>query len=805
MPVVGFAGSWPRRTRRSLVAGVLATLMVLPLTGLALTGVALTGVVLAGAVPAVADTAPVAPATRATVSADALPTVQINGVVWAQVVVGNTVYATGDFSSARPAGSAGGQNEIARANILAYDIRTGELRTNWAPTLNAQGLALAASADGSVIYVGGDFTEVSGTTHNRIVALEAATGTVVASFKASVNTRVRALAVSGGLLYAGGLFTTSSSQARARLAAFTAATGVLTDWNPGADREVLAIVVPAGTGKVVVGGRFSTLGGADNYGLGALSAATGAALAWPVNQVIRNAGDNAAITSLSSDGTRVYGTGYTFGAGGNLENSFASDLTGTLLWVSGCRGDTYANAPIGGVLYTVSHSHDCTPIGGHPQSTPETYQRAMAVSTTAGSHGETNLAGDLTGDLKGPFTGRPAPELLHWLPTLSVGSHTGQFQAAWSVAGNSTYVTLGGEFLAVNGVRQQGLARFAVKSAATNRQGPLEAGTLTPATKAIRSGALRVSWTAVWDRDNRRLTYEVLRNGVLIGKQQADSSWWNRPTVAFTDLTAPARSSVRYEIRVRDASGNVVTGPVTAATAPAARYAADKYATAVRADGAGAYWRLGESSGTTAYNWNSTRNLTLISTSGRKRASAVLGGIDKATAFPGGTTGVQGTSTALEPAPQSFSEELWFRSTSTTGGKLIGFGSSKTGDSTTADRQIYLGNNGRLNFGVLKAGQARTITSPKAYTNGKWHHVVATLGKTGMVLYVDGKAVATSKTVTYGQTYSGYWRVAGDSVSTGFANRPTRTRLAGALDEVAVYPVVLSSAAVAAHFTLGGR
>jgi uncharacterized repeat protein (TIGR01451 family) len=38
-----------------------------------------------------ADTAPVAP-TPATVSADALPTMQINGIVWAQVTIGDIVY-----------------------------------------------------------------------------------------------------------------------------------------------------------------------------------------------------------------------------------------------------------------------------------------------------------------------------------------------------------------------------------------------------------------------------------------------------------------------------------------------------------------------------------------------------------------------------------------------------------------------------------------------------------------------------------------------------------------------------------------
>ena len=62
---------------------------------------------LASAGPATADTRPPS-GTPATVSADPLPTWQINGVVWSQVVVGNTVYATGSFTKARPPGVAAG-------------------------------------------------------------------------------------------------------------------------------------------------------------------------------------------------------------------------------------------------------------------------------------------------------------------------------------------------------------------------------------------------------------------------------------------------------------------------------------------------------------------------------------------------------------------------------------------------------------------------------------------------------------------------------------------------------------------------
>ena len=117
-----------------------------------------------------------------TVSADPLPTVQINGVVWSQAVVGTTVYAGGSFTSARPAGSALGQNETPRQHFLAYDITTGQLDTTFAPSFNAQIRAVAASPDGTRLYVAGDFTTVNGLVRDRVAAFDLRTRELVGTF-----------------------------------------------------------------------------------------------------------------------------------------------------------------------------------------------------------------------------------------------------------------------------------------------------------------------------------------------------------------------------------------------------------------------------------------------------------------------------------------------------------------------------------------------------------------------------------------------------------------------------------------------
>ena len=124
--------------------------------------------------PARAETTP-PPGTPATVSADPLPTVQVDGVVWTQAVVGNTVFVGGDFAKARPAGAAPGKQTTPRSNLLAYDIRSGNLIGSFRADTNGPVLAMAASPDGSRLYIGGQFTQVAGQNRYRIAAFDTRT------------------------------------------------------------------------------------------------------------------------------------------------------------------------------------------------------------------------------------------------------------------------------------------------------------------------------------------------------------------------------------------------------------------------------------------------------------------------------------------------------------------------------------------------------------------------------------------------------------------------------------------------------
>ena len=150
-------------------------------------------------------------------------------------------------------------------------------------------------------------------------------------------------------------------------------------------------------------------------------------------------------------------------------------------------------------------------------------------------------------------------------------------------------------------------------------------------------------------------------------------------------------------------------------------------------------------------------------------------------------------------SPSTYSAELWFKSTSTTGGKLIGFGNAASGNSTKYDRQVVLLNNGRLQFGVNPGTRALAETTT-AYNDGQWHHVVATQGATGMKLYVDS-VLAASNAATGAQSNTGYWRVGGDTTFGGTSSNYVKATI----DEVAVYASALPVERVEAHYAASGR
>ncbi len=755
-------------------------------------------VFVAGAPSAAADPAPIQQPSSSTVTADALPTAQIDGVAWAQVVVGNTVYVGGSFTTARPAGAAAGTNTTPRANMLAYDITTGNLITSFAPSFNAQVRALAVSPDGTRLYAAGDFTTVNGAVHNRIAAFNAQTGALITTFTGGTDASTKGVTATNTTVYVGGLFSHANGVSRGRLAAFAASNGALTAWAPSADYTVNAMVMSPDKSRVIAGGAFANVSGTAAYGLAMIDAGTGALIHTNIDSVVRDAGTQAAILSLSADANAVYGVGYVFGAGGNFEGTFSADpTTGNLNWMEDCHGDTYGAFSVNNVVYTVSHAHFCANIGGWPVYDPWQFRHSLAFTA--------NATGTLLHNSMGgypDFYGQPSPTLIDWFPDFTNGKATGQSQAAWSVTGNGQYVVEGGEFPTVNGTAQQGLVRFAVRPIAPAKSGPMLTGAhFFPSLVSLSSGTVRVAFASNWDRDSKTLNYKVVRNGDTahpVWTTDADSEWWNTPTMGFVDTGLTPGATYRYRVYATDPDGNQVAGDTVQITLPTTGSQTD-YDRKVLADGAASYWPLSEASGSTFIDNAAFNDLDVVGGVTRGAAGPVTG--EAGTTFDG-STATSSTRTAVA-GPNVFTLSTWVKTTSTSGGKIVGFGNSQNGTSSSYDRHLYLDNAGHVWFGVYN-NTVSTLHSAATVNDGSWHQIAASLGADGMSLYVDGVRVGHRSDVTSGQDYTGFWRIGGDNLN-GWTNQPASTFVAGSIADVAVFPFVLPGTTVQDEYVASGR
>jgi hypothetical protein len=142
---------------------------------------------------------------------------------------------------------------------------------------------MAASSDGSKIFLGGGFTTVGGQARSRLAAVTPDTGELITSWTTTANNNnVRALVTdSADRLYVGGNFGVIGGRAVSRLAAVSQSTGVVdTAFNAQPDNTVRVLTLSRDGSKLYAGGSFTTIGGQARPGAAELQAATGGSTAF---------------------------------------------------------------------------------------------------------------------------------------------------------------------------------------------------------------------------------------------------------------------------------------------------------------------------------------------------------------------------------------------------------------------------------------------------------------------------------------------------------------------------------------------
>ena len=205
---------------------------------------------------------------------------RIRTEVWAIEQIGDRIYVGGRFQEVTD-----GVVSIDQPYLAAFHESTGQYIDTFTPDLNGVVHALAASPDGSKLFVGGEFTAVNGQAIDALVALNATTGAVDSSWTGDINgaPTVRSLTVLGDWLYVAGSFTSvissSGNNAAWRALRFDVTTGGHDpSWRPViTGGGVWGIAPSPDLDRVYVAGYLTEVDGTPvNNGFAALDGTTGA-------------------------------------------------------------------------------------------------------------------------------------------------------------------------------------------------------------------------------------------------------------------------------------------------------------------------------------------------------------------------------------------------------------------------------------------------------------------------------------------------------------------------------------------------
>ena len=272
-----------------------------------------------------------------------------------------------------------------------------------------------------------------------------------------------------------------------------------------------------------------------------------------------------------------------------------------------------------------------------------------------------------------------------------------------------------------------------------------------------------------------------------------DSDNWGVVGFALIGTTASAPQSMTPGVLSLTTSlfapTVTVTDNVTVTPAPVVGGAS--YSDTILADNPVAYWRLGETSGTTADNAEGTATYDGTYSGGYDlgETGALTGDSDKALGFTNNTGGVIVAHNAALNLTTNFSLEAWV-SRHATGAdyyKIIKKGSS-------GSYCLEHDGSGVLYFSNNLVTEAHSSIS---LTADVWYHVVVTYGAGSQTakIWINGVDRTTTDT---GCTFAGNT----DAIGIGSNHLSLQSLNLGAfLDEVAIYDsVVLSSTQIAAHY-----
>ncbi|MFI7743536.1 fibrinogen-like YCDxxxxGGGW domain-containing protein [Kocuria rhizosphaericola] len=472
---------------------------------------------------------------------------EMNTEVQALEQIGSTVFTGGNFKAMQR--TQGGTGRVAQAYLAAFDVNSGELRTDFRPVFDGQVKSLAELPNNR-LAVGGRFSTVNGVSSPGFVVLDATTGKIDTAWNLKVENlltggvlQVRALDVQGDWLYLGGAFThLSGGQATGKVYARASARVKIStrtpdaSWNPEFNGTVTSVDASAKGDRLYAAGYFNQSQSTSAFRLAAVRSTAGAALdtwTWEPSIAIdyANPGQKGFQLAVREQGPTVWAGGAEHNMFGFDRSSFQRTSTG----ITTAGGDIQAITSTDNTVFGACHCFNWFNAGATKWDRLSTQPTTVADRINAigaWDAGNGRYQPGFNPEIKG-FGG--------W--------------GIWATMMDSNGVLwTGGDVnrsISSTGSPQWsgGFLRFAPRDA--------KAPAAPSGLKVGRDGdSDALSWTAAPEAG---VTYQVLRNDRPVG------------TATGTSLKVPHVDAARYAVRAADAAGNVSasTPVVVAGTQPA--------------------------------------------------------------------------------------------------------------------------------------------------------------------------------------------------------------------------------------------
>ncbi len=241
------------------------------------------------------------------------------------------------------------------------------------------------------------------------------------------------------------------------------------------------------------------------------------------------------------------------------------------------------------------------------------------------------------------------------------------------------------------------------------------------------------------------------------------------------------------------------TGPASAASnAVSPTGMSGTYAATVLADAPSAYFRLGDSAGSSIAADSSGASDTATVSAGVTLGggSALPNDADTSASISGGT--LQGPQANLPFNNASRTLEAWFKTNSGAQQGIMGYGVRACCYPPTSFN-VLLRDATRVDVNYDGLNSSHIFTANYSLADGRWHMIDVGFDGNVLTVYIDGQSIGSQTTgavTTSGDSYGlTMGAIRADSVQT----------FNGSVDEMAVYPAALSASKILTHFNASGN